>query len=466
MIGALVSNVLKKRPLFRRIVSNTAWLFADKVIRLGVGVVVSVWVARYLGPERFGLFNYAIAFVSLFTIASTLGCENILIRELVRRPDQRRELLGTVFTLRLSASVVTASLSVATIFFIPAEEPLARWLVAILAGGVIFSSADVIDQWFQSQIQSKYAVFARNTAFLLTAGFRILLIQVHAPLIAFAWANFLEAALAAAGLATIYVRRGHSMRAWRFRWPEGVFLLRESWPLILANLAIITYLRIDQIMLKEMLSESAVGIYSAAQRLSEVWYFIAMAINASVFPAIVALLATSRDACYRRLFDLFSLMSALAVTIAIPLTFLSGPLIHLVYGRQYAGAGPVLAVHIWAALFVFWGVVGDSWFLAEGLVRFLLLKTVAGAVIKVGLNLLLLRRFGPVGAASATVFTQGLVAWLANAPLVRTRPIFVLQIKSLAFPVYIREIAGFARVYSNVEPPGGEHTSGANKREG
>ena len=86
---------------FRRYFANTAWLFAEKILRMVVGLFVGVWVARYLGPAKFGLLSYAQSFVALFGAIATLGLDGIVVRELVKDESKRDVLLGTSFVLKL-----------------------------------------------------------------------------------------------------------------------------------------------------------------------------------------------------------------------------------------------------------------------------------------------------------------------------------------------------------------------------
>ena len=107
------------------------------------------------------------------------------------------------------------------------------------------------------------------------------------------------------------------------------------------------------------------------------------------------------------------------------------------FGHRYDAAAPVLAVHIWASLFVAWGVAQEPWNIAEGLLRLTLIRTVIGAAVNIGLNLALIPRYGSLGAAWATLIAYAFAAVLGNLLSPKTRRIFVLQVKSLAFPWYL-----------------------------
>ncbi|MDB9535742.1 flippase [Dolichospermum planctonicum CS-1226] len=427
-------SFLKSSDKLRGIIANTGWLFADRILRMGVGLFVGVWVARYLGVQQFGIFNYAAAFVALFNTLSTLGLDAIVVRSIVREPEKRAEILGTAFWLKLFGGVAALILAISSIMLVRHDDQLTISLVAILSSAGIFQAFDTIDLWFQSQVQSKYTVIAKNTAFVITALVKVALISFHAPLIAFAWAGLGEVSLGAIGLIISYRVRGYSPWLWPWNLPLAKTLLKESWPLILSGLAIMVYVKIDQIMLGQMVGDKAVGLYSSATRISEVWYFIPTTIVSSVAPAIYAAKKEASEAMYyRQIKQLFRILSLLSVTIAVPMSFLSTPIITMLFGSSYALAGTILAIHIWAALFVFMGVGASPWFIAEGLTKLPFQRTLLGAIANVLLNLILIPMCAGVGASIATVISYGIGSVFANAIDSRTRIIFNLQMKSLVF---------------------------------
>ena len=423
--------ILQSSNRLRGIVVNTGWLFVDRILRMGVGLFVGVWVARYLGVQQFGVFNYATAFVALFSTLSTLGLDAIVVRSIVREPEKRAEILGTAFWLKLFGGVVALVLAVSSIILLRRDEQLTISLVAILSSVGIFQAFDTIDLWFQSQVQSKYTVIAKNTAFVITALVKVALISFHAPLIAFAWAGLGEVSLGAIGLIISYRVRGYSPWLWSWNLRLAKTLLKESWPLILSGLTIMIYMRIDQIMLGQMIGDKAVGLYSAATRISEVWYFIPMAIASSVSPAIYAAKEVSEALYYQRIEKFLRLLSWLAIVVAVPMSFLSGTIITLLFGKSYEASAAILAIHIWASIFVFMGVGTSCWFIAEGLTQFALRRTIIGAVTNVFLNMFLIPAYGGVGAAIATVISQAFATFFSNATHPKTRKIFKLQVKSL-----------------------------------
>ncbi|MBO3460963.1 flippase [Aetokthonos hydrillicola Thurmond2011] len=424
-------SLFKSRPKLRAVIANTGWLVGDRIFRMGVGLIIGVWVARYLGVQQYGLFNYATAFVSLFSPFAALGLDSLVVRDLVRDSSNKEEILGTTFCLKFVSGVCSLLLAVGCVFVLRKNEPLAVWLVAILSGVAIFQTFDTIDFWFQSQVQSKYSVISKNTAFIIVALIKVVLITMHAPLIAFAWVSVAEIALGAIGLAIAYRLKGYSVLLWRWSFPIAKALIKESWPLIFSVFAIAIYMKIDQIMLGQMVNDEAVGVYSAATRISEIWYFIPVTIASSVAPTIYQAKQASEVLYYQRMNQFVRFMVLISLTISVPMTFLSGTIITALFGNGYVGAGPILAIHIWSSLFVFMGVAISPWYIAEGLTHLAMYRTLMGAVTNVLLNIFLLPTYGGMGAALATVISYSFSDFFSNATHPKTRKIFKIQIKSL-----------------------------------
>jgi O-antigen/teichoic acid export membrane protein len=421
---------LNERQNLQKILINTSWLFFDRILRMFVGLIVGVWVARYLGPKQFGLLNYAAAFVGLFSAFATLGLDSIVIRDLIDKPVNKNETLGTAFVLKFVGGcfVVFSTIVFTTLI---RSDSLTIMLVGIIALGTIFQAFDIIDFWFQSQVQSKYVVYAKNAAFLIITLVKIALLKIEAPLIYFAWAGLSEVFFGAISMIFVYHFNKQDIRSWTFTIEKAKYLLASSWFLILSGLAIMIYMRIDHIMLGQMQGDKAVGIYSSAVKLAEIWYFIPTAINSSVFPSIMEAKKISEVLYTQRVQKLFDTMVLLAYSVAIPLTLLSGWLVRLIFGEQFAEASLSLTLLTWAGLFVCLGVARESWMIAEGLMKISFFTTAIGALTNVILNLFLIPNYGPTGASFATLVSYFSAASLSTILFPETRKLFKMQLNSL-----------------------------------
>lgn len=434
----LLPNFIKVRleasQSLRRILGNSGWLFADKIIRMGVGLFVGVWVARYLGPQQFGSLNYAMAFVGLFASFASLGLEGIVVRDIVRYPQAKDEILGTAFGLKLAGGTVALALALVAISWLRPDDTLSRWLVGIVAAGLVFQAFDTIDLWFQSQVQSKFTVWSKNTAFIVISFVKIVLILKQAPLIAFACTFLGETILSSIGLIFVYRINGYSLRIWHCRLRLVRDLLRESWPMLLSCIMITLYMKIDQVMLGVMVGDKAVGIYSAAIRLSEICYFLPGIIGSSFFPSLVKSKGLGKELYLDRVQSYYDLSVMVAYCLIFPLTFLSPLIVSTLYGNLYSESSIIFSLHIWGILFVFLGGSRGQYFLVEGLLRHSLVCTFIGCVSNILINLLLIPIYGPLGAAFSTVISFALAGYISSFIFPKLYYIGIMQSKALLIP--------------------------------
>jgi len=389
-------------PLLQDIIGNTGWMMGDRIIRKAVGLLVGVLMARYFGPQLFGEFSYAIAFVLLFSPVAMLALDAVTIPRMVRNSADKNEILGTAFMLMTIGGVLAFFLATAAIFLVRPDDSLAHWLVGILAAATIVQAFIAIEFWFESQMQWKFTVYAKTSAFLLLSMVKISLIVLQAPLVAFAWAGLAETAAGSVGLLIVYHFRGYVIRTWRFSMSLGKSMLRDGWPLVVSAILTMTYLRIDQIMIGNMIGSKELGLYSVAVQISEVWYFVPMAICSSVFPALVKAEAYSEELFYSRLQKLYNLMALFSYGIAIPVAFFADEIIVLLFSSSYQDAGPLLTILIWTGLFTSLGAARNLLIVAKNWTRVNLVSIALGCAMNILLNILLIPKYGAMGAVIAT----------------------------------------------------------------
>lgn len=421
---------LKQNKGFMKYFKNTSWLFTEKILRVIAGLFIGIWIARYLGPENFGLFSYAQSFAALFTIFATLGLDQIVIRELIKDESARDKLLGTAFILKLfGAFVVLGTLIFSTLSGINTAET--NLLILIIASSTVFQSFNVIDFYFQSKVLSKFVVLANVISLIISSLVKIILLLNEASLVAFAFVSLFDTFILASGYVYFYLKNNLNINKWSFDWLLAKALLKDSWPLILTGFVISVYMKVDQIMISEMLGYQAVGEYAAAVKLSEAWYFVPTVIASSVFPSIINTKKNNEKLYYTRLQKLYSLVVKIALLIAISISFMSDWFVNLLYGQQFIEAGSVLVIHIWAGIFAFLGIASRKWLVAENLSMLSFWRTFFGMVINIVMNLLLIPRYGIQGAAVATLISQVAAAYLFDVLCIKTRSNFVMKTKAL-----------------------------------
>ncbi|MGA7856551.1 MAG: flippase [Terracidiphilus sp.] len=422
-----VLEKLRQRKGIRDSLSNIGWLGGDRFLRMFGAVVVSTAVARYLGPSQFGLLNYGLAIYALFNIMSNLGLDLLVVREVALDETGEPQILGTAFVLKAAASVFTTVTAIAVTRLLEPHNSVLIIIVALMSFASISQALDVIDYLFQAQTRSRYAVVPRNIAFLAASVARLAAVFLHWDLLAFAWISALEVLFAEIGLAISYLWFRRPPVRWNWHLSRAKALLSESWPLLTSSVLIMIYMRSDQILLGKMASKAVVGQYTAAIRLSEIWYTIPIIICASVMPRLLKSRESSPERYLARLQRLYESMVLLSVIVAVCTQF-AGPLVvRLLYGRAYASAAGILSVHIWTGVFVFVGCVSGQQFVQEKLTASSMQRTFLGAVVNVILNLLWIPRWGGIGSAMATLVAQGIASYFADALDPRTRHIFRMK---------------------------------------
>jgi O-antigen/teichoic acid export membrane protein len=433
MIITNILNEIKKRRGIQKILGNTSWLISEKIIQLGVGLIVNILVARYLGPEKYGILSYAFSFITFLGTFVYLGLSGLVVRDIVRHPDEKDILLGTTFSLKcigsIFAFIVVISMAILT-HDIGGDE---FWILLIIGLSLFARPFETIDFWFQSQVQSKYSVIARSSAIVLGAAMKALCVFISASVITIAIASSFQSILVAIFLVMIYHYKGHSIFKWNAQISKSMELLSQSWILILSGFLLMVNLKVDQIMLRWLSGPAEVGIYSVAVTFSEIWYFIPSTIAMSLFPRLLELKAT---AFYeRRLQQIFDLFFVLAFSVAFVMTFVASPLILLLYGEAYAGSAAILVIHVWAGIFMFNQQLLNKWVLMENALFFHLTVNGAAAMLNILLNMILIPKYNGQGAAVATLISYAASSYFFLFLYPKTRILAVKISKSFILPL-------------------------------
>ncbi|MCH8940868.1 MAG: flippase [Bacteroidetes bacterium] len=420
-----------KSDSFKKYFKNTSWLFIEKIIRVIIGAFVVIAITNYLGPSDFGLYSYALSFAGIFTIIATLGIDSILSRELITNPDKKNTLLGTGFGLKLIGTFISIALLSITIIFTN-QDRFTNLLIFIIALSPIFQSFNVVDVFFQSKVLAKYSVIAKSSSFIISSIIKLSLIIFNASLISFVIFTTAEYAFLAIAYLVMYKNRKFNIFKWNFEKKVAIEILNDSWPLILSGIVITIYMKIDQIMIKQMLGDAEVGYYAAAVRLCEAWYFLPTIITTSLFPAIMNAKKMNKELYFSRMQKLYDMLAWTSIAIALPTTFLSKEIIEILYKPEFIPAAPVLIIYIWAGVAVFLGVASTQYLIAENFTKISFFITSSAMVINVILNFIFIPKYGITGAAFATLISYSASTFLLffNS---KTKTQAIMMFKSILF---------------------------------
>lgn len=418
---------------FKKYFNNTSWLLAERVLRLFITLIIGLYVARYLGPIDFGKLSYATSFVGILSIFIQLGLDGIVVRDLVNNPKIKDKILGALFTLKIFGSLIMVGLLIIVSIIMKHESQITLLIAIIALSSILTIVFDVIRVNYEASVLVKYVSIIQMTQLVVSSILKLYCVAIGAHLLWFAIIYVVDTLLLSGLSIVIYRNKTGSIRSWKVDWGIVKKLIVDGWPGFLSGIAGVIYMKIDQIMIGNMIDHNALGIYSAATRLSTAWYFLPMVIVTSLTPAIIKAKQQGSKIYYDRIQKLHDLLFIVAICIAIPTSIIGDTIVLYLFGSDYLGAGTVLVIHIWASIFVFLGVAGGRWYVAENLLVISFYRHLAGLIINITLNIYMIPKFGIVGAAISTLISYSFSSYIFDVINIRSRPLFIVKSKSLFF---------------------------------
>jgi O-antigen/teichoic acid export membrane protein len=442
MIKKLTS--LKNHQGFMKYFKNTSWLFAEKILRMVVGLFVGIWVARYLGPEQFGTFSYALSFVGMFSAIATLGLDSIVVRELVKDASIKDKLIGTAFWLKLFGAFFTLIILAIVIYFTQ-NDKFENILIFIIASATVFQSFNVIDFYFQSKVMSKYIVYANIFSLLLSSIVKIILILNNASLILFVFVVLFDSIILALGYIYFYFYNSLSVLKWKFDKIIALELLKDSWPLMFTISIVMMYLNINQLLIKYYYHDlSLVAYYSVANKLVTLIGFIPAILVNSLFPFLVK--SSSNKIKYLQdlqiLSNYFTLITLSYATIII---IFSDEIILLLYGKDYLEVSTILKYMVFLNFFSFHGYLSGRYYIIQNMEKQYLFRSILGLITLIVSSIFLIPNYAIVGAVFSLLLSEVVVVFFSDLfYFKKTKDIFLIKLKSLYlflnYKSYFREV--------------------------
>lgn len=396
----------------KKVVNNLVWALSGKIVNLFGNLLVGIFVARYLGPEQYGLMNYVISYVAIFQVLASFGLDQIEIREEASHPELRDKIIGTAWLLRLFFAAITYFLVLGSVFIAHVDFQT-RIFISIYALSIIFSTSNVARNYFSAIVWNEYVVKTEIIRTLIGAGIKLTLLLLHMSIEWFIGALLFDAFMLFTGYLGSYSRVIDSIKLWKWDKDIATMLIRESFPMLLSGAAIVIYQRIDQVMIGKMLNLSEVGQYSIAASFVEISLFIPTIITQTITPILIT--ARNESSNYQQKAQQFMDLTLWGcIIIAIFICLISFPLIRYTYGAQYLLAVPALQILIFKLIGVAAMQTSGALIIIEGKQKWASIRNGLAAVCCVGCNLILIPSLGIIGSAISGACSLLVAGWLAN----------------------------------------------------
>lgn len=416
-------------------IKNFSWMMVENLIRIALGLTVSIYLTRFLGPHDYGILSYAVSLTGILSPIATLGIDAILLRNVIQDKTQEKILLQTARVLKLVAGL---SLSVLTIIYVyfTREDRTVIIIIAILMVGITANSLNVYKEYIVSVNKMRLIAYASIFSLILSNFFRVGLILSNANVIWFATTIVSADVLKVIAL-RFYYKKISEFQEKYFSWTVAKKLLNDSWPLIFTSFAGIIFIYADQIIIEYFYDFEKVGIYASAVRLILFFTLIPSIISNMIYPKVIELYKQNEKESFIKKMTRLYFFHFIFATLLITFFLLLGKTIILtLYGDVFIESADILKIYSFTFVFVFFNPMNNKLLMIENLQKLMLVRNLIGLVINLLLNFLLIPVFGLKGAAFATVISQFaiMISYYFNA---KTRYILGIQIRAIIYPLIL-----------------------------
>ena len=410
----------------QKVVKNLVWAVVGKIVTLLGSLLVGIFVARYLGPQQYGLMNYVFSYIAVFQVFASFGLDSIEIREEAHRNDKKNKLIGTAFILKILFAIITILLVVISVWIFEADA-FTRWMIIMYSLSMIMNSFGVIRNYFTSIVWNEYIVKTEITRTLIGAGIKVVLLVIHADLLWFIMSTLFDTVLLASGYVVSYRRKIDRIRDWTFDKATALYLIKQSFPLLLSGAAVVVYQKIDQVMLGNMIDKAAVGYYSVAGKFTEICLFIPTILSQTITPILVKAYHDNMDDYQRKAKSFMNITIWGTIIICIVICLISHPLIKYTFGIEYTAAVTLLQIMIFKTIGYASAQITGALIVIEKKQKYVVIRNIIGCVVCIGLNLMLIPRYGVTGAAVASVITAICTGYFSHVFIPTYRSYFYTQ---------------------------------------
>ena len=404
---------------------NLSWLVFDKLFRASLNIFLSIILARNLGPEKFGILNYLLAFLFLFTSISSLGMNPVLTNMIIKKKNNNHNIfIINAYYFRFIFSLINYLIFVLLIYLINNDKIYFDYSL-IIGIGIILKSCEVFFSYFEAKSLSKYIVISQLIGLMSSFIFILYIIINDLDFIYIYYALILDSLIVFILINILYFLKSNNFIV-KINLINIKNIILKSFPILISAISIILYMRIDQIMINAILDEYNLGIYSVSVRYIEIFHFIPKIIIISLLP--ILLISKNYNL---NLLKLNSIIFKLSLLIIVFILISSDYLIPYIFGKLYIGSITSTKILSFSIIFVFYGVINEHWYVSKNLQKLYATNVFLGAIINIILNYFLINYFGIDGAAYSTLITYLLIIFAFDYSNKKTRNLLKLKFKSL-----------------------------------
>jgi O-antigen/teichoic acid export membrane protein len=395
--------------LTKKIAFNTATQISGKIISTVLGLFSLALITRYLGLSGFGEYITIVNFLTFFAVISDLGLTLVTVQMISRRGVDEKKIINNLFGLRLVSALTVLALAPLSVIFFPYSAAIKFGVIVALFSFLFPALNQIIIGLFQKRLSMDRDAIAEVISRLIlvigiisTEKLQFGLNGILLSLVASSAVNFLCHYLLACEYIVIKLE---------FDWLIWKEILSRSWPLTITIVLNLIYLRADIIILSLFRSTEEVGLYGAAYKIIDVLTTIPFMFAGLILPILTTAWSDNNQPYFKKILQRsFDFMAILAIPLIVGAQFLGQPIMRFVAGRDFAAAGPILQVLIFAVAAIFLGTMFSHAVIALDKQKKMIGFYIFTSLSALAAYLVLIPRFSYFGAAGVTIYSEVLIA--------------------------------------------------------
>lgn len=391
-------------------ISNVIWLFSEKILTIVGGLLITIYTARYLGPENIGILNYALAVGALVVPIAQLGSQSLIYDRTAKSQRQGAKLIKASQSIRRTIFILLSIILIIFEYFSNDNKEQVVIIIAVLFS-YYFTSMDSYKPFFDANLKSKSNVIATQVGLILSQLLRVGLIAISSSLCYFSlpyivltmFPYFIKKYIFQNDTSDIKLRERDKSKYKEYSIKAGV-------PLVVSALSVTIYTKVGQIMLESHTGSYDVGIYSAAITLGQSWVFVPLTLVTVLLSKVIKE-KKDRESGFGFIY-LFSTVVSLFFLLCVNLY--ETTIIQYTFGPEFLEVEKILGIITVNSFFVVWGTIGYRVIINSGGYDYLMKKMVIMTVFNVVMSYYCIAHYGLVGAAYSALITEFVSSTVGN----------------------------------------------------
>ncbi|WP_368570596.1 oligosaccharide flippase family protein [Acinetobacter baumannii] len=410
-----------------KLITNIAWMLFEKITTIIGGIIITIYVARYLGPNDMGIINYALALIAILIPIAQLGADKLFFNIIAKSSKSGINIIHSTNFSRLTIYTVLSTLTIIYFYIYKADDIASLILfIGIIISG-LFQSIDIFKTYYDATLQSKVNSIVTQFSLWTSLLSRLILVKISSPLLFFSLPYILNSSIPYLIKSKLFNKKHKNILSKKIKKAYNRYAIKAGIPLAISSISVIMYTRLNQLILAEYGSLYDVGIYNAALTLAQGWIFIPIAISTSLFAKILKMKSDYK-------FNGYSFIFFTNITISLPIIFLYflfyKEIIFFTFGQAFIQSENIILILTVTTLFSAIGGSASRIIIAENGYTFIMYKTVLLTIINIILGFILISKYGLIGAAYTSLITEILGSTILNIPY-KKGLIILLIIKSV-----------------------------------